>query len=380
MILAIACLAALAWLYLLCARGGFWRVRAPEIARRGRAAEVIAIVPARDEAAVIGAAVGSLLDQDHAGALHIVVVDDHSTDGTAEAAIAAATARGMRDRLEVVTGAPLPDGWTGKVWAMAQGAERAAALAPKADYFLFTDADIAHARGNVGDLAARAEREGLALASLMVLLHCRSAAERALIPAFVFFFAMLYPFAWVADPLRSTAAAAGGCMLVRRTALERAGGLAAIKGALIDDCALARILKPQGPIRLDLTQDAHSLRGYPGFADIWRMIARTAYTELKYQPVRLLGAVLGMGVVYVAPPLLTLFGHGAAFWLGLAAWLMMMVAFWPMVRFYRLGRWRAATLPLVALFYLGATVDSARRHWRGRGGEWKGRVQAPDRA
>jgi hopene-associated glycosyltransferase HpnB len=194
------------------------------------------------------------------------------------------------------------------------------------------------------------------------------------------FFPMLYPFARVADPRRSVAAAAGGCMLVRRATLEKAGGLQAIKGALIDDCALARVLKPHGPIRLDLTQEAHSLRGYPFFADIWRMVARTAYTELKYQPPRLVGAVLGMGVVYIAPPLLVLFAHGAAFWLGLVAWLMMTVAFWPMVRFYRLGLWRAVTLPLVALFYLGATVDSARRHWQGRGGEWKGRMQAPDRA
>jgi hopene-associated glycosyltransferase HpnB len=385
MILAIACLAILVWLYLLCVRGGFWRVRVPDPAPRGRAPgvvapEIVAIVPARDEAAVIGAAVGSLLDQDYGGVLRVVVVDDHSTDGTAEVAAAAAAARTMPDRVEGVTGAPLPDGWSGKVWAMAQGAERAAALAPTADYFLFADADIAHARGNVGDLVARAERDGLVLASLMVLLHCRSAAERALIPAFVFFFAMLYPFAWVADPRRSTAAAAGGCMLVRRAALEKAGGLQAIKGALIDDCALARILKPQGPIRLDLTREAHSLRGYARFADVWRMVARTAYTELRHQPLRLLGAVLGMGVVYIAPLLLALFADGAASWLGLLAWLMMTVAFWPMVRFYRLAAWRAVTLPLVALFYLGATVDSARRHRQGRGGEWKGRMQAPDRA
>jgi hypothetical protein len=169
-------------------------------------------------------------------------------------------------------------------------------------------------------------------------------------------------------------------MLVRRAALEKAGGLQAIKGALIDDCALARILKPQGPIRLDLTREAHSLRGYARFADVWRMVARTAYTELRHQPLRLLGAVLGMGVVYIAPPLLVLFADGAASWLGLLAWLMMIVAFWPMVRFYRLAAWRAVTLPLVALFYLGATVDSARRHRQGRGGEWKGRMQAPDRA
>jgi hopene-associated glycosyltransferase HpnB len=361
------------WLYLLLGRGFFWRARVERTPPSpGVAPEVVAVIPARDEAAVIGRAVGSLLAQDYAGALSVIVVDDHSRDGTAEVARAAARALGAEEQLRVVGAPPLPSGWTGKLWAQQAGL---AEVPESAAYVLLTDADIEHHGGNVAELVARAEAGRLDLVSLMVRLSNRSFAERALIPAFVFFFAMLYPFAWASDAARPTAAAAGGCMLVRRTALARLGGLARIRDALIDDCALAREIKGGGPIWLGLSRQTVSLRLYPALGDIWRMIARTAYTQLAYSPALLAGTVLGMVVTYLAPPLL-LFAGSAAAWLGLAAWLLMSFSFMPMLRLYGQSPLWAPLLPLIALFYLGATIDSARRHWQGKGGEWKGRVHS----
>jgi hopene-associated glycosyltransferase HpnB len=361
------------WLYLLLGRGFFWRARIEPAPRPpGVAPEVVAVIPARDEAAVIGSAVRSLLAQDYAGALSVIVVDDHSRDGTAEAARAAARALGAGPRLRVVAAPPLPAGWTGKLWAQQAGF---AEVPESTAYVLLTDADIEHHRENVAELVARAEAGRLDLVSLMVRLSNRSFAERALVPAFVFFFAMLYPFAWASDAARSTAAAAGGCMLVRRSALARLGGLARIRGALIDDCAFAREIKQGGPIWLGLSPQTVSLRLYPTLGDIWRMIARTAYTQLHYSPALLAGTVLGMAVTYLAPPLL-LFAGGTAAWLGFAAWLLMSIAFVPMLRLYGQSPLWAPLLPVIALFYLGATVDSARRHRLGKGGEWKGRVHS----
>jgi hopene-associated glycosyltransferase HpnB len=278
------------------------------------------------------------------------------------------------DRLTVVQGADLPAGWTGKLWAMQQGVDRA--LANEPGYLLFTDADIVFAPDTLARLVAQAESEKLVLNSLMVKLRCESFAERAFIPAFVFFFQMLYPFAWVNDRARSTAAAAGGCMLVRREALAAAGGIEAIRGALIDDCALAHALKPQGPIRLSLTERAHSIRRYPGLEDIRRMVARSAYTQLNYSPLLLAGTLAGMALVYLAPALLALFGHGAAQTLGLLAWALMAVAFLLILRFYRLAPLWAPVLPLIALGYMAFTLDSAYQYARKRGGLWKGRVQS----
>lgn len=381
----LACISLLIWMVLLFFRGGFWKVRLPaadlSLPVGERWPAVVAVVPARNEADVIGPAVRSLLSQRYAGGLSVIVVDDHSDDGTAAAAQAAAVALGgdAPARLRVVHARDLPAGWSGKVWAQAEGVAAQSTLLPGAEWIWLTDADITHPVDGLAALLARALRERLDMASLMVRLRCTSPAERLLIPAFVFFFAKLYPFSRVADRRRRTAGAAGGCILLRRTALERIGGLAAIKGALIDDCSLAAEIKKGGAIRLDLADDAWSIRPYDGWRDIWRMIARTAYTQLHYSPWLLLGACAGMVLTYLAPPVLTLGGLVAGAWWtlpALAAWGMMMFSYGPMLRYYRQSAWQVVLLPAVAAFYLAATIDSGRRHWLGRGGEWKGRAQA----
>lgn len=372
---AVAGLSLAIWLYLLLGRGFFWLARpaAPALPPP-RWPSVVAVVPARNEAEVVGQAVASLLAQDYPGSFSVVLIDDHSGDGTADAARAAARAAGKPGRLRVLGARPLPEGWTGKLWALAEGVRQVEESGDPPELFLFTDADIAHHRTNLAELAARLESEGRDLVSLMVRLRCESAAERFLVPAFVFFFAMLYPFAWASDPRRATAAAAGGCILLRRSAYRRIGGCGSIRGELIDDCALARAVKRGGSIWLGLTRETHSLRPYPHIADIWRMVARTAYTQLGRSPWVLAGTVLGLLVTYVVPPALILAG-GAAAWIAGAAWVAMSLAYAPMVRFYGLSPAWAPALPAVALVYLAATLDSARRHWRGMGGEWKGRVQ-----
>ncbi|MGJ7917034.1 glycosyltransferase [Massilia sp. LXY-6] len=375
---ALSCAILLAWLVLALLRGGFWRVRLP--APRSEPARwppVVAVVPARDEAELLGAALGSLLTQDYPGAWHVIVVDDHSSDGTA--AVAGATARrlGLERRLTVVRARPLPPGWAGKVWAQAEGMAVLAERFPGTVYVLLTDADIAHAPSMLRQLLARAEAEQRVLSSLMVRLRCDSKAERALVPAFVFFFAMLYPFDWVNQPGSRSAAAAGGCMLARLDALAAIGGLAAIRGALIDDCALAAALKRRGPIRLDLADSSRSLRAY-GWRAFWNMIARSAYTQLRHSPWRLAATAAGMLLLYAAPPaLLLLLGPGSpAGAMAGAAWLIMAAIYCPMLRYYGRPLLQAPALPLVALFYLGATLASAWRHLHGRGGQWKGRSQA----
>jgi hopene-associated glycosyltransferase HpnB len=378
--LAIAILSLAIWLVLLFARGGFWReMPRPAPATAPRYPAIVAVVPARDEAEGIGTAIASLLRQRYPGDFRIVLVDDHSTDGTAEIARAAARDCGTTERLTIVAAEPLPPGWTGKLWAVSEGLRQIAASGAEPEYVLLTDADIAHHATNLAELVARAETEGLDLVSLMVLLRCRSFAERALIPAFVFFFEMLYPFAWVNDPRRRTAGAAGGCMLVRREALARIGGIASIKDAMIDDCALGARIKQGGRIFLGLTRQTESLRAYPALGDIWRMIARTAYTQLHYSPWLLAGTVVGLAVTYLAPPVLTLAGGIAAIPAALA-WLAMTIAFVPILRLYRQPLVIAPLLPAIATFYLAATIDSARRHWSGKGGEWKGRVQQRETA
>ncbi len=358
-----AALTLLIWLYLLLGRGFFWLVRAAELG--GGAApprRVTAVIPARNEAPVIAKAVASLAAQDYGGGLDILVVDDHSTDGTAEAA------RGA----QVLEAGPLPEGWTGKLWAVSEGVRAAAASCP--DYFLLTDADIVHEPGNLARLVAHAEAGGYDLASLMVELRCETLAERALIPAFVFFFLKLYPPRWIASATHATAGAAGGCMLVRRDAIERIGGIAAIRGELIDDCALAKAVKRSGGrVWLGLTSSAHSIREYNSFGEVGRVIARTAFTQLGYSPLLLAGTLLGMLAIYALPPVLAL---GFRSWPAALAWLVMMAAYAPVLRLYRRSLLWAPALPLVALFYTGATVFSAVEYWTGRGGAWKGRAQA----
>ena len=368
------------WICLLFARGGFWRVavREEEQSAPPPAAwpDVVAIVPARDEADVIAGTIASLLRQDYPGAFSLVLVDDQSRDGTAGAAQGAAQALGAADRLTVVSGRTPPAGWAGKVWAMQQGVEHVEALAAPPRYILFTDADIGYQPSALKPLVARAVAGDLALASLMVKLKCETWSERAFIPAFIFFFQMLYPFAWVNRPDHPMGGAAGGCMLVKREALHAAGGIAAIRGALIDDCALGQNLKRVGPIWLGLTERVDSLRDYPTVGDIRRMVARSAYTQLRYSPLLLIGTILGLAFTYLAPPLTALFGTGVAQGLGILTWAMMALAFQPTLRLYRLSPLWGLALPAIALAYMAFTIDSAYQHARGRGGLWKGRVHA----
>jgi hopene-associated glycosyltransferase HpnB len=353
------------WIYLLAARGGFWRMCAEPVPAPSAndATRVIAVIPARNEEASIAQAVQSLTAQ-----TSVIVVDDASTDRTVELAREAGA--------EVVTARPLPPGWSGKMWAVSEGLAAAANRVP--DYWLLTDADIVHSPDNIAGLVARARTGGYDLVSYMVLLECRSAAEQALIPAFVFFFFLLYPPAWIRDPRRATAGAAGGCMLVRREALDRIGGISRIRGELIDDCALAREIKGSGGrVWLGLTTATRSIRGYGTFAEIGRMISRTAFTQLRYSWLLLAGTVAGLALTYLVPPLFTFFAPaGPPRGLAAAAWLAMTAAYFPTVRFYRRPWFWAPLLPVVAVFYMGATIYSAIAASRGRGGMWKGRAQA----
>lgn len=355
------------WAYLIFARGAFWRVREEPAPATDRTPSIAVVIPARDEAETIGRALRSLLQQDYSGEMQIFVVDDHSTDETAQ--IAAATGP-----VHVVTADALPPGWTGKLWAVHCGLREAARIHP--DYYLLTDADIVHGPRNLTDLVARAESGNYDLVSLMVLLRCESLAERALIPAFLFFFLKLYPPAWTARRKSNTAGAAGGCMLVWAEAFERIGGIDAIRGELIDDCALAREVKKGGAIWMGVTRSTHSIREYTTFAEIGRMISRSAYAQLRYSPLLLAGTVLGLLLTYIAAPALAVFAHGLPRVIGTGVWALMSAAYLPALLFYRRSPLWAPALPLIALFYLGATVYSAVTYYLGRGGVWKGRVQA----
>lgn len=377
--LALSLLTLAVWCGLLWLRAGFWRVHQPAAAPApAQWPDVVAIIPARNESEVIARAVAGVLGQRYPGRLTLVVVDDHSQDGTADLARAAAATTARPQALSVIGARELPPGWSGKVWAQAEGLAEADRIAPQARYAWLTDADIWHGPGVLAALVARAEHERRDLVSLMARLRCESAWERLVVPAFVFFFAKLYPFARVRDPRSRVAAAAGGCMLARRTALARIGGFAAIRGELIDDCSLAARIKPGGAIRLDLADDSLSLRPYDDWRSLWHMIARSAYTQLRYSPLLLAGAVAGMALTYLAPPVLSLAG-GWRLWPAWLAWGAMAFAYLPMLREYRQPAWLAPLLPLTALFYLGATLDSALRYWLRRGGQWKGRAQAPVR-
>jgi hopene-associated glycosyltransferase HpnB len=368
------------WLYLVFARGAFWRLRPfdDDLVKHEPLHEwpsVVAIVPARNEADTIAQTLAALLQQDYPGELSIIVVDDHSEDATSQMAQRTARQKNAESRVEIHPASALPAGWTGKLWALNEGVTKAAAHA--ATFYWFTDADIVHAPGTLQRLVARAEQNKLDLASLMVLLQVKTLPERALIPAFLFFFLKLYPPRWTADPSASTAGAAGGCILLRRESLERLGGFPAIRNEVIDDCALARAVKRSGgQIWMGLTRASVSLRAYSSFREIRDMIARTAFTQLRYSAPLLLGTLAGMFFTYIAPVAL-LFGHDPApRILGLAAWLLMSASFLPTVRFYRLSPLWALLLPLEALFYSYATWLSAARYWLGRGGQWKGRAQA----
>ena len=371
------------WLYLLAARGGFWlasqRDDRPELAGPTAWPSITAVIPARDEAASIERCLRSVLGQDYPGVLEVVVVDDGSQDDTGAIARKAAVKLDAHDRLVVLQGRPLPPGWTGKVWALEQGSDFALTQIRKPRYLLFTDADIVYAPQALQRLVSRAENGPTVLTSVMAKLHCESFAECCLIPAFVFFFQMLYPFAWVNRRDHATAAAAGGCMLVRSEALAKAGGIEAIRDALIDDCALAKQLKMVGPIWLGLSTRVQSIRRYQGFGSIRRMITRSAYAELRYSPLRLIATTLAMALTFLAGPLLAVYGSGATALLGLTTWGAMFIAFQPTLRLYGLSPLWGLALPLIALAYMIWTIESALQYARGRGGAWKGRIQAAPR-
>jgi hopene-associated glycosyltransferase HpnB len=365
----------IAWLYLILGRSFFWLARERDdrdelYTELDTWPSVAAIVPARDEAGVLARSMTGLLQQNYPGRFHVVLVDDQSSDGTADVA----RSFGKTERLEIVSGVARPVGWTGKTWAMHQGIAQNSADPP--DYYWLTDADIAHSPDNLRRLVARAERDGLVLTSLMAKLNCVTVVEHCLVPAFVFFFAMLFPFARVNNPRRRLAAAAGGCMLVRREALEAASGIQAIRQEIIDDCALARRLKVHGPIWLGLTHRALSLRSYETIGDIRDMISRSAYAQLRYSRAALVATILGMMVVYVAAPFVAIFAWNNAQIAAWGTWMLMFLAYQPMLRFYRLSPLWGFALPLIAAVYAGFTLDSAIQFWRGRGSMWKGRAQA----
>jgi hopene-associated glycosyltransferase HpnB len=387
------------WIYLLAFRGHFWleRSRALEtVAGASPAADVptagpvsgqqnwpaiVAVIPARDEADIVGRTITALLGQDYPGSFQLILVDDGSTDGTVAAARAAADAANAGKRLLVIPGKRLSTGWTGKLWAVKQGLDRIEKFDRKPDYVLLTDADIEHAPENLRQLVTRAlvghpQAGRYKLVSLMARLRTDTFAEKALIPAYVFFFQMLYPFAWVNDPKKRMAGAAGGCMLVERKALNAAGSIPAIKDALIDDCALGRIMKQQGPIWLGLGETVTSLRGYPAWRDIWMLIARSAFTQLSLSPLLLIACAAGMTLTFLLPPLLVVQSDPGLRLPGIIAWSMMTMSSLANLYYYRRSVLWAPLMPLIALFYLAATLDSARRSWLGRGGEWKGRAQA----
>ncbi len=361
------------WLHLLVLRGMFWLARERDSGELPALADwprVVAIVPARDEIGTVRRCLESLLGQDYRGDFHVILVDDQSADGTG------AAARTLRDgRLTVLQGLERPAGWTGKLWALHQGIAEAVLWEP--DYYWLTDADIVHEPDVLSRLVARAKTAQLDMVSLMVQLHCASPAEKALVPAFVFFFQMLFPFAWVNDPSRATAAAAGGCSLIRSEALSHIGGIASVRGEIIDDCAFARRLKAHGPIWLGLTQRSVSLRQYVRLGEFGRVIARSAYAQLKFSPMILLATLLGMTIAFVGPPLAAILGAGSGRLAGALAWLFMALAFQPVLRRYRRSALWGIALPAIGAVYGAFTVQSAIEYWRGRGGLWKGRFQAP---
>jgi hopene-associated glycosyltransferase HpnB len=378
--IALAAISFWIWIVLTLFWGAFWKLSAfgdddipPAASPWPR---VVAIVPARNEAETIARAVESLVQQDYPGEFHLIVVDDHSEDQTATLALTAAEKLPAGNRVTILPAAQLQNGWTGKIWAMQQGVGLATTLYP--EYLWFTDADIVHAPDTLKRLVSRAESRKLDLASLMVLLQANSFPERLLIPPFLYFFLMLYPPRWIADPKARTAGAAGGCVLLRRAALERLGGFVSMRAEMIDDCALARSVKRSGgTLWMGLTRKSVSLRAYKTFAEIRDLIARTAFTQLGYSPLLLLGTLLGMFLTYIVPPAFAFHTQPLVWRFSLAAWALMAISYLPTVRYYRLWPLWAPLLPVAAVFYSYATWLSAARYWLGRGGQWKGRSQAP---
>ena len=350
------------WVYLFAAHGRFW-ASTPELspAAPSEPPSVDIVVPARDEAQNIGPVIASLLAQDYAGRFQVILVDDNSSDATVANA-------GTSSRLQVIRLISKPSGWSGKLWALDQGIS-----AGDGNLILLTDADIVHDPRHLSTLVAQLTANQLMMVSEMVRLNCVSLAERALIPAFVYFFQMLYPFRRVNDSRTLSAAAAGGTVLIRRDTLNAIGGIASIRHALIDDVTLARAVKRLGGIYLGHSGLAVSIRPYPRFADIWNMIARTAFTQLRYSSTWLMATVAGMLLVWWVPPWQAVFGHDVGRIFGVSAYVLAAVTFLPTLRRYQRSVCWAPALPLIALFYMAATVGSAINHWRGKGARWKSR-------
>jgi hopene-associated glycosyltransferase HpnB len=395
---ALSFLSLLIWLYLIALRGRFWladQQLEEDLEEPESWPAVVALVPARNEAEVIEHSLEGLLRQDYPGPFHVILIDDHSRDGTARLASALAEKLGRQERFTLARAGELPAGWSGKVWTLAAGWQEAQRIMPEARYLWLSDADIAHWLGNLRHLVTKAEAEQRDMVSLMAMLPCESFWERLLIPPFVFFFQKLYPFRWVANPRRRTAAAAGGCILVNAEALSQAGDFNAIRGELIDDCALARNVKAVARERgrriwLGLGTECESLRPYEDLRPIWDMVARSAYTQLDHAPGKLAATLLGMVVTYLVPPLALVggligglfldvsdIGAGLIIYLsGMGAWGLMALAAWPTNKLYDQPFWMGFALPAAAVLYMAMTLDSARRHRAGEGGRWKGRVQA----
>ncbi|MDE2404930.1 MAG: glycosyltransferase [Sphingomonadales bacterium] len=365
-------LTVLIWLALLAT--GFWTTRendeAAPRAAPARWPSVVAVVPARDEADVIARSLASLAAQDYPGDFRVILVDDNSGDGTGALARRLGSAR-----ITVRTGTPLPPGWTGKLWALSQGIP--AAGAP--DFLWLTDADIEHDPDTLRRLVEIAQAGNRKLVSFMALLHCDTMPERPLVPAFIYFFKLLYPFGWINRTrglFSRWTGAAGGCVLVDRATLEAAGGISAMRGALIDDCTLGALIKHHGPVWLGLSKRSRSIRPYRTAGEIAAMIARSAYAQLRYSPLLLLGTILGLALVFAAAPALALLAHGTARLLGALAWALMALSWLPVLLWYRRSPLWAPLLPLVAGFYAGCTLASGLAFHRGKGGMWKGRAQA----
>ncbi len=376
-----AALAFAAWLYLVLAHGRFWlgdqRLdgRAPAPARWP---DVVAVVPARDEADLVPRTLAALLGQEYAGRFRVVLVDDESGDGTAKAARDTAAAHPRGERLSVVATAPRPSGWVGKMWAVETGVRAASAEPP--DWWWLTDADVEQAPDTLARLVAKGEAERLDLVSLMVRLDPGRGWNALLVPAFVYFFQQLYPFPRVNDPRARTAAAAGGCVVVRSDALARAGGIAALRGEVIDDCALGRAVKRGGPIWLGLAEREASVRPYQRLGDVWNMVARSAYTQLRHSALLLAGTVAGLALLYGVPVLAVLgwplHRDSVSAALGAGAWALQAASFLPTLALYRRSPWLSLALPAAGALYAAMTVDSGLRHWRARGATWKGRAGA----
>ncbi len=389
-VILIICFSIIAWIYLLLFRGGFW-LNNEKIYKISDHLDdypsVCAIVPARNEATVISTSLRSLLEQDYPGNFSIILVDDQSNDNTKDIARQSAESYSNSNDLHVVSGVPLITNWSGKLWAIKQGIDKANQLKDKPDYFLLTDADIKHHKDNLQELVIKAKKENLVLVSLMVKLKCKSLWEKLLIPAFIFFFKKLYPFSWVNNYDKATAAAAGGCILISRSILEEIGGIEVLKETLIDDCSLATFVKKklkdntryinQG-IWLGLSENTISLRSYNRLEPIWDMIARTAYTQLNHSPFMLVGTLVGLAFIYLIGPISFAYGLAvhdkALIIIGMINWLLMTVAYLPTVILYKCSPLWALSLPFITSLYAAMTFDSALRYWKGKGGKWKGRT------